>query len=100
LDAAYSEELYGMFLSEDGLEYLINKFTLQGLEIVSSSEVKTTLARPECKVWETTILLIFNAHQPVSNIYLVVIAFQRVLTRICTIVAGHFKPNCMIVVTL
>jgi hypothetical protein len=68
LDAACSEELYGVFLSEDGLEYLFNKFTVRSLQIVTSGEVKEVLARPECKVWETRILLIFNAHQLASYV--------------------------------
>jgi hypothetical protein len=51
LDAACFEELYGVFLSEDGLEYLFNKFTVRSLQIVASGEMKKVLAQPGCKVW-------------------------------------------------
>jgi hypothetical protein len=50
---------YGMFLAEDGLEYLTNEFTVRSLKIVASDEVKNVLALPGCKVWGNQELIDF-----------------------------------------
>lgn len=42
---------YGMFISEDVVEYFINEFTVSNLDIVTQIEVKRMLSQPGCKIW-------------------------------------------------
>ena len=42
---------YGMFISEEIVEYFTNEFTVRNLDIVTQVEVKRILALPGSKVW-------------------------------------------------
>lgn len=49
--------IYGMFISEEVVEYFTNEFPLQSFEIVRPDEIKKALQVKGCKVWGNKELL-------------------------------------------
>lgn len=42
-------EVYGMVISEDVIEYLTNEFAVQSLELIPPAQVKKVMATAACK---------------------------------------------------
>jgi hypothetical protein len=49
--------VYGMFLTDDVVEYFTNEFPVQTFEIVEPGMLKEILSQPGCKVWGNRELL-------------------------------------------
>ncbi len=49
--------VYGMFLTDDVVEYFTNEFPVQTFEIVQADVLKEVSSRPGCKVWGNKELL-------------------------------------------
>jgi hypothetical protein len=52
--------VYGMFLTDDVVEYFINEFPVQTFEIVQAAVLNEILSQPGCKVWGNRELLSFQ----------------------------------------
>jgi hypothetical protein len=51
--------VYGMFLTDDVVEYFTNEFPVQTFEIVHTDVLNKILKEPGCKVWGNKELLSF-----------------------------------------
>jgi hypothetical protein len=51
--------VYGMMVTNEVMEFLINEFAVKSLEIISLSEIKKAIARPGAKFWGNTDLVNF-----------------------------------------
>jgi hypothetical protein len=49
--------VYGMLVSDDVMEFLINEFTVKSLEIVSVSEIRKVMFRPGARIWGSQDLI-------------------------------------------
>jgi hypothetical protein len=49
--------IYGMFISEEVVEYFINEFPLQAFEIVRPEEIRKVMQIKGCKIWGNKELL-------------------------------------------
>ena len=43
--------LYGMLVTDDVIEYFINEFSVQSLEIVGWDVIRKVFSTPGCKIW-------------------------------------------------
>lgn len=53
-------DVYGMFLTDDVVEYFTNEFPVRSFEIIEQGKLNEILTQPGCKVWGNRELLEFS----------------------------------------